>query len=152
MIKVLNDGHGGLMFSTTDEKTGQTAVETMSAPDARKFAREITEICNVIEGWDWMPGGGPVQEPVIHDDNAWYPINEPPRETRSVLITTEDAEGRYVVVGLYLPERKNTKGKTLPARWLVPALGVDVDGVHAQEKLIAWSPIPMPSKRGLPER
>lgn len=152
MIKVLNDGHGGLMFSTTDEKTGQTAVETMSAPDARKFAREITEICNVIEGWDWMPGGGPVQESVIHDDNAWYPINEPPRETRSVLITTEDAEGRYVVVGLYLPERKNAKGKMLPARWLVPALGVDMDGVHAQEKLIAWSPIPMPSKRGLPER
>lgn len=27
MIKVLNDGHGGLMFSTTDEKTEKTPVE-----------------------------------------------------------------------------------------------------------------------------
>ena len=30
MIKVLNDGHGGLMFSTTDEKTEKTAVRCRS--------------------------------------------------------------------------------------------------------------------------
>ena len=152
MIRTRNDGTGHVLFQIVNGTTGEVTSETLPAPEARQFARETTAVCNEIEGWNWMPGGGPVHEPVVHDDNAWYPIDEPPKENRSVLLTTEDAEGRYVVVGLYLAEHKNAKGQTLPPRWLVPALGVDADGLRAQEKLIAWSPIPMPSKRGLPER
>lgn len=127
------------------KETGQILSETMPAPRAREFAYDITKVCNKIENWNWAPGGGSIHEQVIHVDNAWYPIEEPSKDSREVLITTEGPEGRNIAVGFYVPERKNSQGETLPARWLVPCLGVEADGVRAQERLIAWSPCPRPA-------
>lgn len=135
------------------KESGQILSETMPAPKAREFAYDITKVCNKTENWNWAPGGGAIHEQVIHVDNAWYPIEEPPKDPCYVLLTTESPEGRNMAVGYYTPERKISQGKTLPARWLVPCLGVEADGVRAQERLIAWSPCPRPSvmKRAIKE-
>lgn len=143
MIRVRSN-KGSVVFEIVKE-TGQILSETMTAPRAREFAHDITKVCNKIENWNWAPGGGSIHEEVIHVDNAWYPIETPPKDSREVLITTESPAGRNVTIGFYVPERKGPQGKTLPARWLVPCLGVEADGVRAQEILIAWSPCPRPS-------
>ena len=143
MIRVRNN-KGRVVFEIVKE-TGEILSETMPAPKAREFTYDVTKVCNKIENWNWAPGGGSIHEEVIHVDHAWYPIEEPPKDPCYVLLTTESPEGRSMVVGYYTPERKISQGKTLPARWLVPCLGVEADGVRAQERLIAWSPCPRPS-------
>lgn len=96
------------------KETGEILSETMSAPRAREFTHDVTKVCNKIENWNWAPGGGAIHEQVIHVDNAWYPIEEPPKDSREVLITTDGPEGRNIAVGFYVPERETSQGKTLP--------------------------------------
>lgn len=140
---------GRVALAMTDNN-GAVTKETLEAPVARELARDIVDACNRIEGWNWMPGGGSVDEEVVHVDNHWYSPKNPPKSCMACLVTTEGTEGRSVNVALFVPAKKVRRGGKLvevPEHWSIPMLSIEIDGCSLQEKIVAWCSMPRPSVR-----
>ena len=138
----------GRVTLTMTANDGTVTKESLEAPVARELARDMVDACNRIEGWNWMPGGGSVDEEVIHVDNHWYSPKTPPKSFMACLVTTEGPEGRGVNVALFVPAKKVRRaGKLIevPEHWSIPMLSIDLDGRSLQEKIVAWCPMPRPS-------
>ena len=142
MVKV--DVRGGrVVFEVVD---GSLRIAQILHPAlARQLSYDISAICNKIENWSWAPGGGDVEEVVIHPDDHWYnPNNEAllPDVATECLVTTEGPDGRHVNTALYLP----ADGKN-PRRWVLPVTAMAANGQSSLERVVAWSPLPRPSRK-----
>ena len=119
--------------------------EVMGPSDARELAFEIAKHCNKLQNWFWCPGGGPASEEVVHIDNHWYSpdcAEDLPTKCTECLVTTEGPDGRHVNVALFIPGNDEK-----PTRWMLPINALTPDGKTTLERIVAWSPLPRPSKR-----